>query len=77
MSAYPEPLNVKEKALYLGIMWLENSPEYHEKVFCMDVDLDSGRVVLYGEQGLVREFNKKLEAMLLSISDPVDAWSNV
>lgn len=75
MSARPEPLNARERALYLGIMWLEHSPEYEGRVFCMDVDLDSGRVVLYGEQGLVKEFNQKLEAMILSVSDPMDSWS--
>ena len=74
MSAYPQHLTSREKMLYTGIMWLENIPRYEGRVFCMDVDLDSGRVVLYGEEGLTREFNEKLEALVTAVDDPADAW---
>jgi hypothetical protein len=64
MSARPELLNEREKALFISIMWLENIPEYEGQVMCLDVDLDSGRVTLYGEVGMTSEFNAKLEEMV-------------
>jgi hypothetical protein len=67
MSARPEPLNMVENALFISIMWLENIPEYEGRVFCLDVDMDSGRVTLYGDVGLTSEFNKKLECMLTEV----------
>jgi len=67
MSARPEPLNDIEKALFISIMWLENIPEYEGKVLCMDVDLDSGRVTLWGDVGVTSEFNSRLESMLAQV----------
>jgi hypothetical protein len=60
--------------MFISIMWLENSPEFHEKVFCIDVDLDSGRVTLYGETGLTQDFNAKLEELVMSVRDPLEGW---
>ena len=42
MSAEPEKLNMKERALFISIMWLEQQSDYNGKVMCIDVDLSTG-----------------------------------
>ena len=64
MSARAEQLSELEKAMFISVMWLENIPEYDGKVLCLDVDLDSGRVTLFGDVGMTQEFNQRLEDML-------------
>jgi hypothetical protein len=58
--------------MYTSVMWLENHPDYIGRVYVMDIDLEAGRVTLYGETGLTQEFNQKLEEMVLSVHDPME-----
>ena len=75
MSAWPVTLNTKEQALLTSIMWLEEA--YQNQVFCIDVDLDTGRVTLYGEPELTRKFNAELESIMTSIHSALDSWMYV
>jgi hypothetical protein len=58
MSAYPEKLNELEKTFMHVVNWMEIC--YDDTVWVLDIDFDSGQVMLVGDHDKVHEFRKEL-----------------
>lgn len=73
MGAELEVLSDKEYTLYNLISWMELA--YSDTVYVIDVDLDTGGVILYGDVDKTTKFRRQLRDMMNRIEETLTPWN--
>ena len=73
MGANKARLTPEEESLMHLIPWMENTT-YLGKVYVLDVNFDTGSVVLYGDNNDTTQFRQEMNNIMADIYAQVPPW---